>query len=341
MGKTGQELLGDQFIEEQASALEDSILVITYSSVSIYYNYNARHLILPIISNWKNVTEYELEAAFTDDVGQSEMFKIDSFVMMTRGKEKTSLPLGSADPMASEKWPIIQAYGLDEKGQRGFFTMNHTVMDCLQDVHKVMAQVDEFAARRFVYESEPLLRKHWQEFLRSVDHVEHAHERTVKAEQDIAEDLISFYEFGTVRHSARGLPVRKERKTRLLLGTHSNDLEDESGRKTAEDLGVGSFPATHFVVEAEDPTTGLRAARTHFLASGKIAPRIVDTNALVRKTNSVLDKYASEPDNSADTGVLKDLYVLILKGLECGISSFIDAVKMQVNGTLSDLDSKF
>ena len=332
LGKSGQELLGDQVIEESADALEDCIVVLTYSDVSIYYNAEAQNLVIPIISSWKNVTEYQLPSSVASDTELAEMFKIDAFVAMTKGKEKTSVPIGSTDPMACEKWPMIQAYGLDEKQQRGFFTMNHTVLDCLQDAQRIMTHIDEYAARRIVYESEPLLRRHWLDFIKVADHMENEYERTVKAEVDFVEDLLSFYDFGVVRHHSRGLAVRPQRGTRLLLGTHSNQTNEKSGHGSAEKCGVGSYPATHFILEAEDPATGLRAGRTYFLASGKLAPHIVDKNALVHTDHPVLSRYDKEPDNSRDTMLLKDIYVLALGALRDALDDFQLMIKSSVSG---------
>lgn len=222
-------------MDEACDALEDTVLFITYSTVSIYYNPEAANVVDPIISRWKNVLEYQLPQSLLDDATQWENTKIQSFVEMVMGKcesEKIGLPVDSRDPMKAETWPLIQAYGVDNH-QRGFFTMHHTVMDCASDLRQVLSLPDETSTKALIHHQSSLSR-HWTEFLTHVDHVGHPDERLVKTEKDLVEDLASFYEFGIVRHAALGLSVRPTRGARVLLGTRSNDLIEPSDRVTAE-----------------------------------------------------------------------------------------------------------
>jgi len=74
------------------------------------------------------------------------------------------------------------------------------------------------------------------------------------------------------------------------------------------------------VVQAEDPFTGVRFARTYFLSSGKICKRIVDEDALVpssAKPNSDITKAAT------DTKAMIDLYALLLRGFKTGASELV------------------
>lgn len=61
---------------------------------------------------------------------ESEEAKIGGFVQMMKGIKRLGLPLslsGSELNMEVEKWPLVQAYGLDGIGKNGFFTMNYVV----------------------------------------------------------------------------------------------------------------------------------------------------------------------------------------------------------------------
>ena len=61
-----------------------------------------------------------------------------SLVQMLRGVKTLDIPYGSpapdgadaageADPMRLERWPLLQAYGLEGVGRGGFFTQNFKV----------------------------------------------------------------------------------------------------------------------------------------------------------------------------------------------------------------------
>ncbi len=47
---------------------------------------------------------------------------------------------GCADEV--EKWPIVQAYGLEDMGTGGFFSMKHGVLNASPELLRVMGAVD-------------------------------------------------------------------------------------------------------------------------------------------------------------------------------------------------------
>lgn len=230
LGSTGQQLLGEQVILEEY--LEDTVLLISYNAVSIYYHYSVDTIVNPIVAKWKNVLEYKLPMGL-DDAEEGEQFKISSFISMVRHKKNIGCMVRDKDTMGVEKWPLIQTYGLDEL-KAGFFTMNHNVFDCYDIVQEAMLEMDEFAVKKVVMESEPALRKHWNDFVHHLDQYSHAYERTVKSEMQLADDIVSFYEFGIVRHEKLGLCVKQERGARLILGNRSCDIQEKAGNYNAE-----------------------------------------------------------------------------------------------------------
>ncbi|RLO11032.1 hypothetical protein DYB28_011834, partial [Aphanomyces astaci] len=111
---------------------------------------------------------------------------------------------------------------------------------------------------------------------------------------DIADDVASFYDFGTIRHDARGLQRAPNRGATVHFGTRTSAefaTATSSPTITSPQAGVhGQFPATHFTVVAEEPLTGIRVGRTYFVGTGKCAARIVDPDAIVSPADSKLDR---------------------------------------------------
>ena len=240
-GHSGQQLRGNQVISSKLEALEDTILFITKNAVSIYYPPILSSLLSPLVVHWPNVTEYVCKGQKDndeDDVEVGEAFKISSFVDMIGTHEKIGFVMTiGKDVMEVETWPLIQAYGEETSSNTpGFFTMNHTVFNCSLKVNEVVQNIDNHMVKHeLVTKSAPLLRQHWNNMVTSMDRVDNVYTRSITSELDAADELLSFYDFGTVRHPALGLQLREHRGARLLYGKRSGDLSEKSGRKTAED----------------------------------------------------------------------------------------------------------
>ena len=61
-----------------------------------------------------------------------------------------------------EKWPIVQAYGLDIIGS-GFFTMKHNFKNMRDDLDQVYLEYDAFSKYRIVNEEIERLNLHYFE----------------------------------------------------------------------------------------------------------------------------------------------------------------------------------
>ncbi|KAH9192650.1 hypothetical protein AeNC1_005372 [Aphanomyces euteiches] len=329
LGKSGQELLGEQVIPQQFENLEDIVIVLTSRAISIFYilDSDSATFLLPLICSWRNVIEY----VATDDMPQDvrELKKIQAFRDMTEPHATIGIPLDTkSDPkMTAEKWPLVQAYGLDEISGRGFFTMHHNVLSCTGSLANRMKILDAYCARRLVNDAAPTLLHHFGGFLDKLENSTPA-DRAALSEVDAGDDLTSFYEFGTIRDEARGLVKPNHRGARLLFGTRTATPTAAASKAiTPAHAGVRGFAASHFTIVAEDPLTGLRAARTYFLGTGKCGVRIVDTEALVHTSLEKLDRYDSIPNNALDTRHLIDLYLAVLEVHTDVLSEFVSMTK--------------
>ncbi|KAF0715370.1 Aste57867_3407 [Aphanomyces stellatus] len=342
LGKSGQELLGEQVIPQQYESLEEVIVLLTRRTVSIFYilDSDSATFLLPFLSCWRNVSEF----VATDDMPQDvrELTKIRAFRDMIEPYGTIGVPLNTTvDPkMTAEKWPIIQSFGLDDISSKGFFTMHHNVVNSSTSLTQRMSIVDDYYARRLVTDAQPALQHHFRGFLEKLDHAENPAERATRSEMDVGDDLTSFYEFGTIRHEARGLTKAAHRGAKVLFGTRTSKLlESPSKSITPAQAGVRGFSASHFAVVAEEPLTGLRLARSYFFGTGQCAKRIVDTEALVHPTLEKLDRYDSVPSNAADTRFLIELYLGLLDVHAKIIPAFVREAKKYATGSLDAIVS--
>ncbi|KAL3673896.1 hypothetical protein V7S43_001583 [Phytophthora oleae] len=343
LGNSGQELLGEQVILQEHERLEDVVLLICPQRIFIFCSSEgeAAVKILPVISKWRHVTEYVVHDGMEPD--EQEERKISAFKSMMAGIKCVGVPFGLdqaganlQDTMLPEKWPLVQSYGLEggESTGKGFFTMNHRVVNVSREMMQAMARLDGFSAKRVVQESQPFLAHHFDEFLLKLDHAESPDIRNAKSESDLGEDLLSFYEFGTMQYNARGLQTAPDRGSRVVFGTRTSSFAEKSSSKAfLSNSGVKEdIPAIHMVVQAEDPFTGVRFTRTYFLSSGKVCPRVVDEDALV--PSSIKSSF-DVSKSAVDTKSLIDLYALLLRGFRSGAA---ELARECMNGKLASLE---
>ncbi|TMW60720.1 hypothetical protein Poli38472_000762 [Pythium oligandrum] len=332
LGSSGQELLGEQVISQQHDRLEEVVLMLTRRRVSIFYSSESEAAvkILPVISQWRNVTEYVIHDGMDPD--DQENRKIHAFKQMVSGTKRIGIPYGLdengkdlQDNMIPEKWPLVQSFGLEDGANgRGFFTMNHFVVNISRLVQQELSKLDDFCARRIVQQVEPLLSHHYNQFLAKLDHAETPKARCSKSESEMAEDLLSFYEFGTTQYEARGLQEAPHRGCRVLFGKRTASITTKTSSNVflRDAGGVSGRPATHFLVQTEDPFSGVRFIRTYFLATGKLARQVVDEDALVHPDSDHLGKAAHDKDEgTTDTSFLIELYVLLLRGFRVAVDA--------------------
>lgn len=158
------------------------------------------------------------------------MLQIDAFdsigteLTLGQGGRETS---DKDRTMEVESWPLIQVYGVEELGNRGFFTMKHKVEDVgplLADIYK---KLDQHAAEAVATSHVDMLAFHWETALSVLD-MHTAHERDKLTEQSIVEPLLSFYQYGMLR-SADSKTQKEERRPRVSIGIRTNDAKACNG----------------------------------------------------------------------------------------------------------------
>jgi hypothetical protein len=115
-----------------------------------------------------NCNLYTITRADENDSERQEVVKISRFFEMVHDKKVIGMPvrrLTINDYVASEaqmveKWPIIQAYGLDMVGG-GFFTMKHRFQNVRDELDLLYREFDSFAVYRLVYDEIDRLNQHY------------------------------------------------------------------------------------------------------------------------------------------------------------------------------------
>ncbi|KAL8584009.1 hypothetical protein ACOMHN_048616 [Nucella lapillus] len=156
--------------------IDDLMLVIRKTRVDVYCNPINWHYFLPYVSHWANMTfhclqeaEYDLES--DEGTEMAEEFKIHSLIAMTRGCQRIGIPYYSIltnaaehkfDKMLVEKWPVIQAFALEDFGGGGFFTLKFEVSDISARVHELHSMQDPVTVEILATENLPMLERQWK-----------------------------------------------------------------------------------------------------------------------------------------------------------------------------------
>jgi hypothetical protein len=150
-------------------SLNDSFVVISKDSFQAYTNSAGfkQHL-SSLTTLLTNCNLYTITRADENDSERQEVVKISRFFEMVHDKKVIGMPvrrLTINDYVASEaqmveKWPIIQAYGLDMVGG-GFFTMKHRFQNVRDELDLLYREFDSFAVYRLVYDEIDRLNQHY------------------------------------------------------------------------------------------------------------------------------------------------------------------------------------
>ncbi|MGH0144748.1 UNVERIFIED_CONTAM: hypothetical protein FKN15_053528 [Acipenser sinensis] len=161
-----------QFPEE---VLDDVILLIKSESVHLYCNPVNYSYLLPYVGHWRNLHLHCMTKTEYEDEEAAEEFKISSFVDMVQDCSRIGIPYSSHghvqkfDIFVVEKWPIIQAFGLEGIGVGGFFTMKHKLIDVSEKLWQTYSMMDPVALEILLTEDLVTFEKQWASFYSNFD----------------------------------------------------------------------------------------------------------------------------------------------------------------------------
>eukprot|EP01052_Picozoa_sp_SAG31_P013191 SAG31_NODE_788_length_12088_cov_3.916090_10_plen_1025_part_00 len=231
--------------------------------------------------------------------------------------------------------------GAEGGGGRGFFTMNHEVVDASSQLDNLLlGQVDRQCNVAWLHgKCLPLLARHVQEVCESLDSMGPS-QRMEMLEEDLSEPLTSYYEYGLLRERSTGNAGRGASwGAELKVGVHSSSVCRKGGTLAAEPnaedatpmalsgCGVLGRTPSHFVLAVGQPRGPLYVARTYFLHSGheiadyKTEERLVGADDSFEGDVKILRANADE-NEGADALMLRKLYVSIVRATHQALQSF-------------------
>ena len=237
---------------EGLERLEDSLVIAVRKDGTVHVFYHEASLcdssVKDMIYSWPSsiVIETKVSAAKTQE--DVENAKINFFVSeASRAPKGARIAIGASKDI--EKWPLVQAFALTDVGDpdSGFFTQKYRAVEFEAAVNANLLSHVGAHNMAHILKSMENLSSHWHSMLRLLDRCSPEKRGRLKPEQ-IAEPVITFYEFGSIRFSA----AQKEGR-----GAHARwtSVDKESGMNLLE-------------IRGDDASTGLRLIRTYVFHSG-------------------------------------------------------------------------
>ncbi len=358
---------------------EDVVLLVRPDGCEIHVGHAHYEALRPFIAAWGNVEVHTLpprhipkrpdredEARDDDEASSDESlggrgdgsddseeeeeeedvlqdFKLTALVSMLTGVTTVGVACTPNGPgeMETERWPLLQAYGIEGVGRSGFFTMSTTVVDTWDVIHRAcFTQLDGAQLRRELARSAPPFRQHWEASLATMD-ARRAPGRMTLTPALAFDPLTEFFAYGTLRRPV-GFGAFDEADAPRVgfgLGTDDDlrggdDARLENVRASA--AGHARGPALHCTVEARHPKSpGLRCARTYVFGQGCVTATAIngftkrvdddDHHAALDSENQSRLREPPRATDEADVAALVGLYAAAVAAGRDAASAACDA----------------
>ncbi|CAL1528733.1 unnamed protein product [Lymnaea stagnalis] len=269
-----EELESSGFAEE---VIDDMMIMICPDRVEVYCNPVNYYYLLPYVSHWPCLEFHCLsEDEYNgEDDDTSEEFKIRSLIAMVRGCKVIGVPYRgrgheeSFNVMAIEKWPIIQAFAIDDFEGGGFFTLMHEVVDISGQVHQLQDLQDPVSIEQLLVEPFSLMNRQWHNMMKCVQLSLETPSISV-SHKKVAEPLKSYFTHGLVGHKGR------VGKVPFVLFSHDSRREIlqralKGETVEASDLPIKRDQPSHMICLVASPHNPLVCARTYFFSKSPYA----------------------------------------------------------------------
>jgi len=308
---------------------KEFVFLIRQNGASCYlepelYEVIQRYLIsIPNISIFAPTTR---QMENTDDV---ELHKIAQFYKMTRNLDSVGVALGPKDDgkiTNIEKWPLLQAYALDEVGC-GFFGMNHHARDITKELKSLYEDYDRYSIYNLLMTSTKQMAHHIDSTFYIIDSTE-IKRRPKITEQELNSIIRETFEFSIIKQPSIGnfpdLP-----QSRILFGKNSDkDFFYQPATQSFADLAVSDSKAPlHFTLEYVEPLSRLRVARTYFTSLNESDRITMKEN---RDEDERLLSYSvqrTENPHFTDEKLLQGYYALIIRMFHGLLEHFAGNIK--------------
>ena len=216
----------------------DCFFVISKDGLQAYITSGAFKEFSKLTTLVSNCNIYCLTKSDENDQEKQEVIKVSRFYEMVHDKKVIGMPTrkvnGWMDPTSEmqmvEKWPIIQAYGLDMVGG-GFFTMKHNFSNVRDQLDEVYKEYDAFSKYRIVNEEIERINSHFFDNFFSFNRDTLA-KRQQRTEHELIEALYQRYQYSLMQRKScdfseedanDGLPI-----SRVLIGQNTNKANSEA-----------------------------------------------------------------------------------------------------------------
>lgn len=154
---------------------DELIIMIKPNKVELYITHEQTESILPFLIKVHDLQIHCLHANVASDEDVVEDHKVYSFISMTKDVNKVAIPFinktSNFDPMAIEKWPLLQAYALENYGSNGFFGLNHELGPFKFDELPIFNTFDLGSLKHLLKDCSTLLTFQWNSMIKNVSNM--------------------------------------------------------------------------------------------------------------------------------------------------------------------------
>jgi hypothetical protein len=289
LGSVAKDLY-DETLDAQYEPLEEIVMLIKHSSVSVLWSHEMKRLLSPAFSHIPMLVEYLSTTEEESEIDLYQARKCTDFKRMILSNLEVGdgvgvpVPLGYSDVTDIESWPLLQAFAVDTVYcPTGFFTSRYTVMDLTAPLFSGLYQcVDGCYVDNALETTQKTIVPHVLQTLALLGCSgagSTADKRSRVTAEEAAGPLDLLFDFGEF-HAVNSIdPVSRPAvlfgEDSALLGATFTGSDSEAWHNTK----AGS--SLHCLVEGCEPSTGMRFCRTYFLQRGKSLPVLSVLDALV------------------------------------------------------------
>jgi hypothetical protein len=330
-GSIGHDLV-QGVLSESLDALEEAIVLVQETSVSIVYTREAKNILKPWVEACPMLVEYLPLEEEEGDIDLLQARKCVNFKRMILEALPAGtgvgipIPLGYDGVLDVESWSIMQSFALDDIYMpTGFFTSRYNVIDVTEFMDLLIRTVDTCHVDNAIRVVSHTILPHMNQCVGVLD-TGSADLRARLTSSEVLSPLDMLYEFGEL-HCAE--PADPALRPTLLVGNGTCHLGSTRTQlqATIGDSSSNKYPEnkvnanSHMIVEACEPSTGVRWCRTYMLHKGRHSATLRDAAALVeREEDLLLEAYEKEEEIAAVVSmreVLTRLDCLYLKLQHC------------------------
>ena len=154
---------------------DEVVMIIKPCKVELYVTHKQMSSILPFLTKVHDLQIHCIDSNISSDENIVEDHKVYSFISMTQGIDVIAVPLSidahSFDPMAIEKWPLLQAYALEDYGSQGFFGLSHKLVPFDFEKLHIFRDFDLGSLKHLLKDTSMLLNFQWNTMIKNVSNM--------------------------------------------------------------------------------------------------------------------------------------------------------------------------